>query len=303
MVSAVVRFQVEGFHRWATASGKRAYLAHPHRHLFHVEVRVEVFHNDRDVEFHDLLEFCRERMGAGDFGGDSCEALAQRLGQQVVTRWPGRAVQVAVFEDGEMGAQVLLGGHDFALKGDNNRAAVVQGVHVPGLVDFAVLNTVSINRIQNNFVRLLKGVNHGFALLGGCLLMFKVSNKFAVKSRATGKKPLESQGIETIPNSALVNRVEYTPGFGMVSCSVGKQPFAGSMEITYRPGETLVEFESFERWLKSISSRPMTIEDLCRLTFDSLRKALGNIPLRVVVDARTTVHAPVRATIESDGFQ
>ena len=27
------------------------YLEHPHRHMFHIDARREVFHDDRDVEF------------------------------------------------------------------------------------------------------------------------------------------------------------------------------------------------------------------------------------------------------------
>ena len=45
--TAIVRFTFEGFHRWPDASGVRAYLASDHRHLFHVCVKLETFHDER----------------------------------------------------------------------------------------------------------------------------------------------------------------------------------------------------------------------------------------------------------------
>ena len=104
-------------------------------------------------------------------------------------------------------------------------------------------------------------------------------------------------GIGVIPNTAHVNLITYVPAFSAI-CSVGKAPFHGEIEITYRPGDVLLEFESFEDWLRSIANEHMTIEDLARRTFDGLRAVLGDIPLRVTVHAETTVHAPVSATIE-----
>ena len=113
MVSAAVRFIVTGFHYWPDAPVGRAYLGRRHRHAFHCEVRVRVEHDDRDVEFHDLLEHARRGLGVGDLGsgdlefaGASCETLAQRLIDHVNTRWPGRCYHAEVWEDGEVGALV-----------------------------------------------------------------------------------------------------------------------------------------------------------------------------------------------------
>ena len=101
----VVRFCAEGWHRWPEAPASRAYLATYHRHLFHVEVRLPVLHDEREVEFHDLLDAVRSDFGSGDFGAASCEAMARTLAQKTARRY-GRACTVAVFEDGEVGASV-----------------------------------------------------------------------------------------------------------------------------------------------------------------------------------------------------
>lgn len=108
--------------------------------------------------------------------------------------------------------------------------------------------------------------------------------------------------IETIPNPAPgALAIQYCPPFSAI-CSVGQAPFHGTLDITCTPGDRLLEFESFERWLREdVARRTLTIEDLCVLVHKRLHEALGDIPLRVTVRGRTTVHAPVSATIVSPG--
>lgn len=101
-----VRFQVPGFHHWPEPTRERAYLGQRHRHLFHVEVRMEVGHDDREVEFHDLLDYARRCFPGGELGGQSCEMMARELGKEIARRF-GRAVEVTVSEDGEAGAVVV----------------------------------------------------------------------------------------------------------------------------------------------------------------------------------------------------
>lgn len=107
-----VRWSVPGMHCWPDATPERGYLADHHRHLFHVHVVIPVDHEDREVEFHDLLEYAQEALttfplvgGAHDFGHRSCEALALLVAAYVQAQWP-RPVRVAVLEDGECGAVV-----------------------------------------------------------------------------------------------------------------------------------------------------------------------------------------------------
>ena len=106
--SAVVRFTREGWHRWPGATPERMYLASSHRHLFFVEVEIEVKHDDREIEFHDLLDFCKAQFPTGDFGAASCEMLGAELGRTIQYRWPCRALTVGVFEDNEVGAKVVF---------------------------------------------------------------------------------------------------------------------------------------------------------------------------------------------------
>ena len=51
--SIFVTFQKEGLHRWPDAINFPGveFLANEHRHMFHFRVEMEVFHDDREVEF------------------------------------------------------------------------------------------------------------------------------------------------------------------------------------------------------------------------------------------------------------
>lgn len=104
-----VRWTQPGYHRWPEAGGRRDYLSDRHRHLFHFEVSMAVGHNDREVEFHDLLDHARawrDDLGS-EFGRMSCEDIALEVGAHVAKAWC-RPMTVAVFEDGECGATVHM---------------------------------------------------------------------------------------------------------------------------------------------------------------------------------------------------
>lgn len=102
---AVVRYQQEGWHRWPTPTPNRLYLADRHRHLFHVEVQLEVRHEAREIEFHDLLDVARAAFpSAEDMAIQSCETIARWIHDKIVSPESGRWCQVSVFEDGEVGA-------------------------------------------------------------------------------------------------------------------------------------------------------------------------------------------------------
>ncbi len=109
MTCVIVTFTVEGFHRWLGAPAQRAYLEARHRHLFHVRVEVVVGHADREIECHDLRDFCLEAFGGGEMGSQSCEMMAEGLAQKITRRFGKRRVMVEVMEDGEVGGRFQSG--------------------------------------------------------------------------------------------------------------------------------------------------------------------------------------------------
>ena len=62
-----VTFQKEGLHKWpdATQHPGIEFLANEHRHMFHFRVDLEVWHDDREVEF---ILFKRELAGLYEQG-------------------------------------------------------------------------------------------------------------------------------------------------------------------------------------------------------------------------------------------
>jgi len=110
-----VKFEKEGMHRYPAAADDPklatgdeydvSFLAHPHRHIFKFRVWIEVFHDDRDIEF---IQFKRwmNKLYEGELNVDfkSCEMLSDDLYVTIQDRYPGRDVWIEVSEDGENGA-------------------------------------------------------------------------------------------------------------------------------------------------------------------------------------------------------
>ena len=96
----------EGMHQYKNAPDEVAFLKHLHRHIFHVKVSLEVFHNDREVEF---IMFKNEIAAISkNLNHESCEMMAENILKYVEKNYPGRSCSVSVSEDNENGATVTL---------------------------------------------------------------------------------------------------------------------------------------------------------------------------------------------------
>jgi hypothetical protein len=112
-----VTFQKEGIHCYPAAATDPqlntndeynvAFLANPHRHIFHFRVSIDVFHNDRDIEFIQFKRWCESLYnGQGavlSLDYKSCEMIADDIYIQIAERYPNRNVTIEVSEDGENG--------------------------------------------------------------------------------------------------------------------------------------------------------------------------------------------------------
>jgi hypothetical protein len=112
-----VTFRKEGIHKYPAAATDPAlatgdeydvsFLGTPHRHIFHFTVAIEVFHNDRDIEF---IQFKRwlEKLYSGtlELNFKSCEMISDDLYEAIATRYPNRDIEITVAEDGENGATI-----------------------------------------------------------------------------------------------------------------------------------------------------------------------------------------------------
>ena len=118
-----VTFQKEGIHKYPAALTDPAlvtgdeydvsFLGHPHRHIFHFRVWIDVWHNDRDVEFIQFKRWLENlyRTGTVQLDFRSCEMMADDLYVQIAGRYPGRSVWIEVAEDGENGCLIKYNTH------------------------------------------------------------------------------------------------------------------------------------------------------------------------------------------------
>ena len=115
-----VTFQKEGVHLYPAAKDDPAlatggwddvsFLGVAHRHIFHFRVAIDVFHDDRDIEF---IQFKRwlESLYATDtleLNHRSCEMIAEELAQEIHNKYPNRSITISVAEDNENGATMTF---------------------------------------------------------------------------------------------------------------------------------------------------------------------------------------------------
>jgi hypothetical protein len=111
-----VTFQKEGIHKYPAAleDPKLAtggwddvsFLGYPHRHIFHFKVEIEVFHDDRDIEFIQFKRWLEGLYADGTLQLDykSCEMICDDLANIINSKYPNRKLTITVSEDNENGA-------------------------------------------------------------------------------------------------------------------------------------------------------------------------------------------------------
>lgn len=119
-----VTFQREGVHKYPAALEDPGladvnFLGYPHRHIFHFRVSIDVFHNDRDIEFIQFKRWVEGLYNGGnavlDLDYKSCEMIADDLYVQIANRYPARNVTISVSEDGENGCTITYNTHQPSL--------------------------------------------------------------------------------------------------------------------------------------------------------------------------------------------
>jgi len=119
MRTIFVRFQKEGIHCYPAAATDPSlktgdeydvsFLGTPHRHIFHFEVTIEVFHNDRDIEFIQFKRWLENQYSQSilKLNYKSCEMISDDLYEVIATRYPNRNIIIRVSEDDENGALIM----------------------------------------------------------------------------------------------------------------------------------------------------------------------------------------------------
>ena len=113
-----ITFRKEGIHKYPAAATDPllatndeydvSFLGYPHRHIFHFRVWIDVFHNDRDIEFIQFKRWLENLYNDSVLSLDykSCEMIADDIYIKIAERFPDRAVWIEVAEDGENGCLI-----------------------------------------------------------------------------------------------------------------------------------------------------------------------------------------------------
>lgn len=111
-----VTFKKEGIHKYPAAlddpnlaTGDMydvSFLGYPHRHIFHFRIGIEVFHDDRDIEFIQFKRWLESLYSDNIIQLDykSCEMISDDLAEQINNVYPHRKIEIEVSEDGENGS-------------------------------------------------------------------------------------------------------------------------------------------------------------------------------------------------------
>jgi len=92
-------------HKYSNAPDEVSFLRNEHRHNFKFKVFIEIFHNDRDMEFLLFQKFVKEIIFKlnRQAGNNSCEMMANHIHTFIIKKYPNRKIIIEVSEDGENG--------------------------------------------------------------------------------------------------------------------------------------------------------------------------------------------------------
>ena len=106
MTNIIINTRFSAIHNWPNCNiPEVSYLKSPHRHMFHLQLKFPVTHDDRDIEFinmkNNINEYIRDSWENIDLGEMSCELIASTFMAYF------NASYVRVMEDGENGAETF----------------------------------------------------------------------------------------------------------------------------------------------------------------------------------------------------
>lgn len=92
-------------HRYNDAPRTVSFLKNEHRHNFKFRIYIEIFSNDRDIEFIIFQRFIKGILFKLPFNlrNTSCEMLADIIEEKIREKYSGRRIKIEVSEDGENG--------------------------------------------------------------------------------------------------------------------------------------------------------------------------------------------------------
>ena len=98
--------QKEMIHKYPNAPEGVEFLKHPHRHLFKFKTYIQVYHDDRDIEFILVKRHIDNYLNDlnKNLKTKSCEMISNYLAENLQLNYPNRDIKIEVSEDGENGS-------------------------------------------------------------------------------------------------------------------------------------------------------------------------------------------------------
>lgn len=100
-----VTAEKEFMHHYPDAPRTVSFLRNEHRHNFKFRVYIEVFTDDRDIEFIIFQRFIKGILYKMPFNlrAKSCEMISDDIYNEIIKKYPKRSIKIEVSEDGENG--------------------------------------------------------------------------------------------------------------------------------------------------------------------------------------------------------
>lgn len=110
MTTVIVNTSFEGFHRYENAPKEVSFLRDVHRHIFHVNVEIEVFHDDRELEFILIKQKLDRYIKLRKWDvNSSCEQIGEAICRHLTELYGERKIICTVMEDNENGGRTYYG--------------------------------------------------------------------------------------------------------------------------------------------------------------------------------------------------
>lgn len=112
----ICKVSIPGFHKWEEAPDSLAYLRSRHRHVFEIEVGIQVTNNNREIEIistqNTIQKYLLRKYGENsvecEFYNMSCEDIAEEILKTF------HAYYVTVTEDGFGGSTIINSNNDLS---------------------------------------------------------------------------------------------------------------------------------------------------------------------------------------------
>ena len=101
-----VSLQKEGYHKYPKAPKPVSFLRYSHRHIFHINIWVQQYNDDRDIEYIMFKRWISKKIDLSNMDYKSCEMIARDIYFIIKKKYKNRSIKIEVLEDGENGCEI-----------------------------------------------------------------------------------------------------------------------------------------------------------------------------------------------------